>query len=892
MTRSERVFSRLLRLFPADFRARFGPDMTDLFRDQLAAARAEGRLAVAALWLRTLPSFLAAAGLERRDRPHRPAHHPGGPAVLDTLIADLRLTGRLLRRSPGFALTAVAVMSLGIGAVATIASAINAVVLRPLPGTTDGHRLVGIERRSRDYTDGASASVDYYRFLQSRARTVAGIAAWTRASLSVSFDGQGHALLGNVVSGNYFTVLGARPALGRFFSPEEDRTPGTHPVIVVSHGFWQRALGGDSAAIGRTLAVNGHPFTLVGVTEPGFRGVFTPLRTEAWVPLMMRGALRPGSDRPDVASLWLFARLGPGVTKDAARQELGALVAERAADPAEPPGYREYRYLRMTDLTGLPDDARRLFLGFMALLFGAALLLLVIASVNVASMLSARAIARRREMALRTALGAGRGRLIRQLLTESLVLFLLGAIGGVGVASVVTDAFERLPLPAGPAFALELSPDPRILSFAIALAFGTGILFGLAPALQGAGRDVTIRLRDDAAAGGRRRSRLGNALIVGQLALSLVLLVSAGLFLRALRTGARIDPGFRVDGVALLSLKPESWGYDTAKGQAFYRMLRDRLAALPGVTAVSAADVVPLGFASSGIRIKLDDHSDPAGKEGLRVEMAVVDPDYFAVLDLPLVAGRQFEAVDVAGSPRVMVVNETLARRVAPAGQALGKTLTIGTEQVTIVGIARDAKYGSLGEVTPAFGYFPLAQRWRPDQTVMLRATGDLEALTPAISSAIHAIDPNLPRPTVTTLRREAAIVLLPQRVAAMVTGALGLVGLLMATVGLYGIISFSVTRRTREIGVRVALGASRADVVTLIVREGIRLAGAGVVVGLLLAAAVTRLLGRFLFNLSPFDPITFAAMATLFVGVALLASYLPARRAAAADPMAAIRTD
>ena len=891
MTRSERVFARLLRIFPADFRARFGKDMADLFRDQLAAARADGRGAVARLWLRTVPSFVVAGLRERRESAAR-ATGTGGPSMVEVLVADLRLTLRLLRRSPGFALTAVVVMSLGIGAVATIASAINAVVLRPLPGATEGHRLIGIERRSRDYTDGASASVDYYRFLQDRARTVAGIAAWNRVALSVAFDGQGHALLGNLVSGNYFSVLGARPALGRFFSPEEDRSPGTHPVVVVSHGFWERALGGDSTVIGRTLSVNGHPFTLIGVAEPGFRGVFTPLRTEAWVPLMMRGQLRPGQDAPDAATLWLFARLADGVSKDAARQELGALVAERADDPAEPAAYREYRYLRMTDLTGLPDDARRLFLGFMSLLLGAAFLVLIIASVNVASMLSARAIARRREMALRTALGAGRGRLIRQLLTESIVLFLLGAGGGVLVASVVTDAFERMPLPAGPAFALELSPDPRILVFSILLALLTGLAFGLAPALQGAQHDVTIRLRSDTAAGGRRRSGVASALIVGQLALSLVLLVAAGLFLRALQTGSRIDPGFRVDGVVMTALDPTAWGYDDGKGRAFYRAFRERLAALPGVTAVSATGVVPLGFASSGIRIRLDGQARTGPRDGIHVEVAAVDPGYFTVLELPLAAGREFETGDDGSAPPVMIINETLARRIAPDGQVLGATLTVGDRRMTIVGIARDAKYGSLGEVTPPFAYFPLDQWWRSDQTMLIRSTNEAAALAPAIAAALHAIDPSLPRPTITTLRREAGIVLLPQRVAATVTGALGLVGLLMATVGLYGIISFSANRRVREIGVRVALGASRRDVVSLIVRDGVRLAGAGVVVGLLLAAAVTRLLGRFLFDLSPFDPVTFAAMAALFIGVALLASYLPARRAATADPMTALRAD
>jgi predicted permease len=891
MTVSEHAFAALIKLFPSDFREQFGQDMCELFGDQLRATRsAAGRLGVLRLWLRTIPSLMHAAALEHRHQPYPvPSRHD---SVIETFLSDLRFAMRKLSTSPVFAIVAIVVIALGSGAVTTIFSAMNAVVLRPLPGTTRGGHLVLFERRSPDFKEGVSGTYAFYRHMRDHNRSLDGAAAWTKADMSISNGGEATAVHGNLVSGNFFAVLGVRPSLGRFFTADEDRTPLTHPVIVVSHSFWEMRLGSDSSVVGRVVKVNGNPYTLIGVAPPGFRGAFTPLKVEAWVPLMMQPHLRPDRNLNDDPWLWMFGRLRDGVTRSAAQRDLAAMTAQWVKDNNEQGALRNYNSIRLSDLTGLPDDARSAFIGFTALLLGAAGLVLLIASVNVASMLSARAIARRREMAVRAALGAGRAQLVRQLLTESLLLFFFGAFGGMAIASITTTALEQIPIPGDASLSLELSPDPRVLAFALLISLITGVVFGLAPAFQGVGKDITSRLRNDSAGSGSRRSFAGNALIVGQLALSLVLLVAAGLFIRALNEGSRIDPGFETSGVTTAVFNSESWGYDSTKAQGFYRTLSERVSALPGVSSVAYTNVMPLAFATAGATIEPNGPgtADAAGR--VRVEMATVDGRYFDVVRIPLVRGRVYTDDDDARAPHVAIVNETFVKRLWPDGNALGRTFGLHGDRVMVVGVARDAKYGSLTEKTPPYVYIPTGQMWQPNQTLLVRATVDPTALAPAIRDAVRDIDGAVPRPLVRTLREETSIVLFPQRIAAIVTGVLGAVGLLLAAVGLYGIIAYSVGRRTREIGLRVALGAQRWDVLRMIIREGMWLAGVGVAVGIALAAAATRLIAGFLFDVSPIDAVTFVGMSALFVAVAFLASYLPARRAASTDPLTALRSE
>ncbi|MFL5581905.1 MAG: ADOP family duplicated permease [Gemmatimonadaceae bacterium] len=900
LCRSERVFGRLIRLFPRDFHERFGGEMAELFRDQLRGARAQGGApAVAKLWLRTLPAFAAAALHEHRDaRRHSPRTRTDG--MLTTLSGDLRFAARMLRKSPLFTAIAVLCISLGSGAVTTIFSTMNAMVLRPMPGVTDPGRLMRIERTEPRADGFASLPYATYERLRDNARSMAGVAAWSKASLTVRHGGgPGVAAYGNYVSGNFFSVFGVRPYLGRFFVPEEDRAAGASPVIVVSESFWRARLGADSSLVGRDLVVNGHRFTLVGVAPAAFRGPDEPIDTQAWVPLATRTLLMPHASPlsdPGVTILRLAGRLAPGVAPEAARQELQSLTTALVAEGVEPEWIRKRKDVALSPMTALPKDARAAVTGFLGLLLGAATLVLLIAGVNVAALLSARAIARRREMAVRAALGAARGRLLRQLLTEILVLFTLGAAGGAAIAVMATNALERLPIPAEIPFRLELSPDPRVFLFALTVSLAAGLVVGLAPARRAVRADVVSQLRDGTGGASARRSRLGSALVVGQLALSLLLLVGAGLFVQALRHGARVDTGFDARGVVVAQLSTDTWGYDQPKARAFTAALRARLAGVHGVEAVSYASMLPLTLRASGNDVRIDGAAPDAAVES---QVVSADADYFAVLRIPIVAGRAMLARDDARAPKVVVVNQTLARRLVPGGEAVGRTLAMGEERFTIVGIARDAKQVSLAEKPRAVAYFPLAQRWDPRPALMVRAgcprsAGgcDPRAVAGAVQAAVASIDLDVPRPAVPALAEAMSIGLLPQRVAAMVTGALGGVGLLLAIVGLYGIVAYSASRRTKEIGIRLALGARGADVLRMILREGVRLTTAGVTIGLVLAAAATRLLASLLVGVSPLDGVAFGATAAVFVAVALLASWLPARRAAKASPMSVLRSE
>ena len=809
------------------------------------------------------------------------------------MLADLRFALRLLRRSPSFAIVAVLCIALGSGAVTTIYSAMNAMVLRPLPGATEPGRLVRMERKEPGKRDGVSASYPFYEYLRDRTRTLDGMLAWGKGSFTVRrHDEPGSEIYGHFVSGNFFSVLGVRPLLGRFFLPEEDRTELTHPVIVVSEGFWKSRLGADSSLVGREIIVNGHPFTLVGVAPAEFRGLDDPIRTDAWVPMHMQRLLRPERDALSRWNLYwvrMGGRLRDGVTADAANRELSALAAAVERESVEESWLAKYTDVRLSLLTGLPPDATGPLAGFLGLLLGAAALVLLIASVNVAAMLSARAIARRREMTVRAAIGAAPSRLVRQLLTEILLLFTVGAAGGMLLAVVTTRALERLPMPTEVPIALDLAPDPRVFAFALLVSLATGLIVGLAPALRSARVDIATRLRDGAAASSARRSLLGNAVVVVQLAVSLLLLVGAGLFVRALQRGAGIDPGVVADGVATAAFNVQAWGYDEAKGRAFYRDLRERAAAMPGVTDVSMATMLPLALRSNVDDVEIFGSAAP-GAERARIQYLQIEPGYFGVLRIPLTSGRELAARDGPEAPKVAVVNETLARKYWPEGDALGRTFAFRGETVTIVGVARDARYASLTEVTPPLAYVPLAQFWEPRQTLMVRSRFDPRTLVPAIQDAVRSIDPGAPRPLVTPLAEAMAIGLLPQRVAALVTGVLGAIGLLLATVGLYGVISWSASGRAREIGIRMALGARRADVLRLIGRDGVLLTVVGLGAGLLLALAATRLMTGLLFGVSPLDGLTYLAMSAVFLAVALVASFIPARRAARASPMVVLR--
>jgi predicted permease len=804
---------------------------------------------------------------------------------LATSLSDLRYSARVLRRTPAFAMVVILVVSLGSGAVATVFSALNALVLRSIAGVRDADRLLTLSPIRSDGLILQQGSFADYSYLRSRAETLSDVAAWGKVSLTIAGAGEGTIVWGNMVSANYFDALHVHPHLGRYFSLDEDRTPLAEPVIVVSHAFWSTRLGRDPDIVGKAILVNGHPFTLIGIAPRDFHGIYTGVRADAWVPLMMQPLLRPRADLARSSWLWMFGRLKDRVPIESAQAELAALMTTHARESGEPKGPAGFRSIRASHFTGLPGGEGVVVVRFLGVLLAAAAMVLLIAGVNVAAMLTARSIGRARELAMRAALGAGRIRLARQVLTEILLLFFCGAVGGWILSLLATNALEHVSLPANLPILIELSPDVRVLVFAIGSALAVGVIFGLIPAVRAARLDITAPLRDSAGDRRWRPSLVNRMLIVGQLSLSLVLLVSAGLFTRSLVRGQQIDPGFQMAGVVTTSFETESWGYNQTRAQAFYATLRSRIQSMPGVVDVAYVSRLPLTGGSTTEDIEIDGAT-------IGVQVAAVDAGYFSTLRMPIVQGRAFYQVDDERSERVAIVNESLARRLASDRKVVGRIFRFLGKPTTIVGVVGDAKYATLGESTPLFAYFPIAQKWQPTQALLVRTNRDAEWIGPAIEHVVLALDPAVPRPHVSSMKEATSIVLLPQRVAALVTGVLGAVGLLLAAVGLYGMMTYSVQRRRREMGIRFALGAQRSTVLGMVAREGVTLAILAIVIGVLLAAAAAQAIRGFLFDVSPFDGATFAGMSLVFLAIALVASYLPARRAAVSDPIAALRAD
>jgi len=818
---------------------------------------------------------------------------------MDTTLRDLRYAARVLLRSPGFTLAAVLTIALGIGANTTIFSLVNAVLLRPPPHVREPDRLVSIY--TSDYSGprlGASSYPDYLE-IQALDDVFDGVMAYVPRPLSLN-DGTGsEVVLGEVVTGNYFDVLGIQAARGRTFLPEEFATRGTHPVAVISHRLWQSRFGGDPQVVGGTVRLNGYPFTVIGVAPAGFHGSLRGLRTDVWVTLMMHSQLGPGGldiDHRGDRGLLVTARLSPGVTLEQARARLDLLaLALHAAYPEMWTDIRDRGRL----LTAIPERDGRIHpavrgpvVGLVGLLMALVTLVLLIGCANVANLLLARAAGRRREVAARLALGAGRGRLVRQLLTESLLLATLGGVAGIVLALWATDLLMRFEPPLPVPLDLDLSIDRTVLGFSLAVTVLTGIVFGLVPALRATRLDLVSALKnaEPAASLGRRRITLRGTLVVAQVAASVVLLVIAGLFIRGLQHAHMGDPGFDTSNMLLLDLPLSIQGYDEARARDFYDQLTTRLEALPGVRAVTLGDMVPLGLGRQRRSIAVEGY-EPRPGEDMEFDFNIVGARYFETMGIPLVRGRGFTAEDRAGSPPVVVVNEAFARRFWPGEDALGKRIRYSRDQFAeIVGIARTGKYLSLTEDPLPYVWIPFAQHYKADMTVHVRTAGDPLELAAAVRAQVRALDADLPITGLKALEEHFGLALLPQRVGASLLGLFGVLGLLLAAVGLYGVVAYGVGQRTREIGIRIALGARTDDVTRLVVRQGAALGATGLAIGVALAAGAAHLITSLLYGVSPLDPVTFAAVALVLGGTVLTASWLPARRAARVDPMAALR--
>ena len=805
------------------------------------------------------------------------------------LLQDVRYALRTLRRTPGFTLTATVVLALGLGVNAAVFSLANAFFFRPLP-VSDPGSLVRVYSNRYSNTRWRS-----YLELRDRNSTLAGLAAFQMQSFALRADGDVEHVFGQTVSGDYFPILGIAPARGRLLGAADDR-PEVPPAAVLSHAFWTRRFGASPDTVGRTILLNGQPFTIVGVAPTGFAGVLAPLSADLWVPLATDAVLRPAMDpaaRLDRTSLHLIGRLKPGVDRTQAEADLDTIGRQLRAAAGDTPREQAVTVYRATPLHPEVSAPVTVFTGVLMTLVA---LVMLIVCVNVANLLLARAAGRDVELAIRQSLGAGRARLIRQLLTESLVLALAGAAGGLALAFWLTRLLTSAHIPAPVPLALDLSVDARVLAFTTLLALVTTMAFGAAPALTSTRIDLVSALKR-AGGDGPRQGRLRAAFLVAQVAMSVLLLIVAGLFIRGFRNARSIDPGFETAHVLTASIDLETRGYTQPRGDAFIRALTERLEASPGITAANVVNLVPAQLSNVSERFLRDGDSTPADGQPFPtplVYLNAVGPGHFRTLDIALMAGRDFTRQDTDRTQPVAIVNETLARQFWPGREAIGQYLrrldSPSGPPILVVGVARDSTYVTINEAPRPFMYRPFAQDYRPGFTLLVRTAGAPLSALPGIKNAVLALDPGLAVFNVATLDEATSLSLMPARIAGGLLGALGVLALVLAALGIHGVLSFLVRARTREIGIRVAIGATPRMVVAIVLRQAVMWTCVGAAIGIAFAATLTRFLDAFLYGISPTDPLTFAGVVMLLTLVAGVAAYLPARRASQLDPLIALR--
>jgi predicted permease len=813
--------------------------------------------------------------------------------MMETLWQDLHYGVRMLRKSPGLTAVAVITLALGIGANTAIFSLVNTVLLRPLPVARPERVVeVSLVRKNSAFTN---FSYPLYIDFRDRNDVLEGMAAYRFAPMSLSREGNNERVWGYLASGNYFDVLGVRAFKGRMFTQEEDRVPDANPVAVVSHGCWQRRFGGDPDLVGKTILINGHRFTVVGIAPANFSGtvlIFTP---EIWVPIMTAKQIEPGSNWLDSRGsgvLFTFGRLKPGVSEAQVQASLNALLASLA------PEYPQYPQLAATRIQLMPPGLvlpflRNQTLSFAWVLMATVGLVLLIACTNLANLLLARATGRRKEIAVRLALGASRSRLVRQLLTESVLLALAGGAVGWLLALWMIDLVTAFKPPVDFALAIDLKVDWRVMLFTLITSFVTGVLFGLAPAWQATKPDLVAALKDESSAAGYRRSRLRNGLVVAQVALSLVLLVAAGLIVRSLQQVQTVGPGFEIEHTVTASVDLNLQGYNGPRGREFYKQLIARVDALPGVQSASLINYLPLNLDRSSASVYVEGQAPTRGADTPDVQCNNVWPRYFETMGIPLLQGRDFTMQDDPQSPRVVIINKTFARRFWPGQNPIGKRLRRGGPDQPlweVIGVAKDGKYWSLGEDPQPFFYVPMVREYRSNAALVVRTTGDPRGLIHAIRRAVQQLDANLPVYDAKTMSEHMRLSLFPLRTGAWFAGSFALLALALAGLGIYGVMAYAVSQRTREIGIRMALGAQASNVLKLIVRQGMTLALIGLIIGLAGAIALTRLMSSVLYGVSANDLVTFAAVTLLLALVVLIACYVPARRATKVDPMVALR--
>lgn len=810
------------------------------------------------------------------------------------LIQDLRFALRQLRNKPGFAFTAVLTLALGIAANVTIFSAVNGLILRPLP-VPHAEQIAVLAAQQQ----GAPLGVYFLSYpelldLRKQANVFSDLFASQVALGGMSADNKADDFVGSYVTGNYFSGLAVKPALGRLFLPGEGEHAGSEVQIILGYSYWQKRFAGSSNVIGKQVLVDGKPATIIGVAPEEFHGTSFALNMDAYLPMSMAA--------PDDPNMWtsrddrqwmVMGRLKPGVPISQAQSSINLIAARLAGEyPATEKGINiQVVSERLSHPVPMPNNIVAVIAG---LFLSLAVVVQLLACVNVANILLVRATARESEMAIRTAMGASRARLITQVLLESMLLAMFGAVVGIALGTSATHWLADLRLASFIPVTLDFGLDWRVLAYAIAAALCTGMVVGLWPALRVARCNVNQALREGGRSGsaGAARHRVRSILVGAQMAGSLVLLIIAGLFTRSLQAVQHMYLGFEPDHLLNVILDPHEIGYDQARTNAFYKELEDRARALPGVQSASLAYSVPMGNYSTGDAIKIEGHPTPIGQQPPVIMNNFVDAGYFETMKIPLLRGRAFTDFDNETSPHVAVVNQTMAAQFWSNQDAIGKRFEAKGSFWQVVGIAQNGKYAFIGEDARPFFYLPLKQSFVSMRVLQIRTSMVPQALIAEVQQVIKSLDPGLPTFSLLTMNDSLAGAngFMIFRMGAVLASCIGGLGLIMAAVGVYGVVAFAATQRTREIGIRVALGATRGQVLKLVLRQGLWVIAAGAALGVLATAGITRGIANLLVGVSATDPLTFIA-ATLFLAVvALYACYVPARRAMKVDPMVALR--
>ena len=810
-----------------------------------------------------------------------------------SLWQDVRYSLRVLRKNRGFAAVIILSCALGIGANITIFSLVNSLLLRPLPGVTDADRLVAVygSRQGRGYYEMSYPDVLDYR---DQNKVFTDLAASAIHAVAFS-DGHNEArqVSGVVATGNYFDVLGVKPLAGRFFLPEEDKTPDTHPVAVLSYNIWKGYFNSNPSVVGSVVKINGNSFNVIGIAPESFQGTLTGLAADVWVPVMMHNRLLQGSDIQNREAAWLLGigRLKPGASMAQARADLGTIAGNLAQSY---PATNKERGVTLASVSGVHPEIRGIVTAFLAILMTVVALVLLIAATNVAAILLARSVTRRREISIRIALGASRWRVVRQLLIESVLLALVGGVFAVIITHWLTNlllAFKPTEIP----FSLDLSQDMRVFIFAFALSFLVGAVFGLVPALQATKLDVSSDLKEENMLEGYRRSRLRSLAIVIQVALSLVLLITAGLFVRSLSTATTLSPGFDTANMYVLPLDPTLIITDEVKLEAFYRDLMSRVGAIPGVRSVTVSRFVPLGGAADRVGVMNVGQDLPPGQEPPGVFYNLIAPNYFSTLNIPILRGRAFTDQDREGSPNVIIVNEAMARQFWPDQEPIARRVRIRNQEFEVVGVVKNIKYRSLIEEPRSYFYVPVLQSKSgqfpaAEMLMQVRTENRDQSVIQSLRREVQALEPNLPLFGITTMDERMRSSLMPTQLAGTILGISGFLALLLSILGIYGLVSYSVAQRTREIGIRLAIGAQKKDIFKLIIIQTMKLIVIGLVIGLIGAFILTRATTSFLYGVSPTDATTFILITLLLSFIALIACSFPARKAIKVDPINALR--